>query len=164
MAYRRAQLPLDPEAQAAADERLWARFPELKGQPLSPDAPKKYRSYWMDQYAAAGGKIQEKKPLSPRAPRQPCPDPPLNLEFRRVYWDGTPVPGVPYTVTLADGTIREGSTDETGLARENDVEPGAASVTYRSDPNPPTASIQMEVDAAFQDLFSIGTDGGKRPA
>ena len=78
---------------------------------------------------------------------------PTDLEFRRVYADGTPIAGIPYKLTFADGSKRSGVTDASGLARQAAVPPGAASVVYGLDPNPPQASIQMEVDEDFKRLF-----------
>ena len=78
---------------------------------------------------------------------------PTELEFRRVYADGSPIAGIPYKLAFADGSKRSGVTDAAGLARQTDVPPGAASVVYGLDPNRPQASIQMEVDDDFMRLF-----------
>jgi type VI secretion system secreted protein VgrG len=92
---------------------------------------------------------------------------PTDLEFRRVYPDGTPIAGIPYKVTFADGSTRSGVTDANGLARQSGVPEGAASVVYGLDPNTPTASITMEVDDDFKRLFELGasidSDGQSRP-
>ena len=79
---------------------------------------------------------------------------PTDLEFRRVYADGTPIAGIPYKATFADGSKRSGVTDTSGLARQAGVPSGAASIVYGLDPNPPKASIQMEVDDDFKQLFA----------
>jgi type VI secretion system secreted protein VgrG len=78
---------------------------------------------------------------------------PTDLEFRRIYSDGSPIAGIPYKLTFADGSKRSGLTDASGLARQAAVPPGTASVVYGLDPNPPQASIQMEVDEDFRRLF-----------
>ncbi|MBI5256100.1 MAG: type VI secretion system tip protein VgrG [Burkholderiales bacterium] len=94
----------------------------------------------------------------------PRPDPlkPNELEFRRVYPDGTPIPGLPYTVTFSDGSQRKGRTDTAGLARQAGVPPGAASVIYGLDPNTPAASVQLAVDDDFQRLFGLGSTGASQ--
>lgn len=80
---------------------------------------------------------------------------PTDLEFRRTYADGTPIAGLPYTVTFADGSTRRGATDASGLARQAAVPVGAASVVYGLDPNRPSASVQMDVDDDLKRLFAF---------
>jgi type VI secretion system secreted protein VgrG len=79
---------------------------------------------------------------------------PDDLEFRRVYADGTPIVGAPYVATFADGSTRKGVTDAAGLVHLAAVPPGSASVVYGLDPNTPKADIAMEVDADFKKLFA----------
>ena len=79
---------------------------------------------------------------------------PTELEFRRVYADGSPIAALPYTVTLANGEERRGVTDGAGLVLLSGVPGGSASVVYGLDPNPAQASIALEVDPDFQQLFS----------
>ena len=81
---------------------------------------------------------------------------PTDMEFRRVYADGSPIAGIPYKATFADGTVRTGATDANGLVRLAGVPAGTASVVYGLDPNAPKASIQMEVDDDFQRLIKAG--------
>ena len=78
---------------------------------------------------------------------------PDDLEFRRVYTDGTPIAGEPYVATFADGSTRRGVTDAAGLAHLSAVPPGSAVVVYGLDPDKPKADITMEVDADFKTLF-----------
>lgn len=61
MANRRATLPLDSAANEAANEKLYAKFPELKGRPLSASssADAKYREFWMNAYLQALSKKQQ---------------------------------------------------------------------------------------------------------
>ena len=61
-----------------------------------------------------------------------------------------------YKLTFADGSVRHGTTDSSGLARQANVPAGTASVVYGLDPNPPQASVQMEVDDDFKRLFQAG--------
>lgn len=83
----------------------------------------------------------------------------VDLEFRRVYWDGTPIPNIPYKVTLADGSTRLGTTDGNGLGSHTQVVPGYAKVVYGENKNPAKASVGTDVDPDFQELFSH-LDGG----
>ncbi len=45
----------------------------------------------------------------------------VDLEFRRVYWDGVPIANIPYTVTLSDDSTRKGTTDGSGLGLHTSV-------------------------------------------
>ena len=49
-----------------------------------------------------------------------------------VYRDstGNPVPDLNYTITLADGSTKEGTLDAEGKARIEDIPPGPLSITY----------------------------------
>lgn len=78
---------------------------------------------------------------------------PTDLEFRRVYADGSPIAGIPYKATFADGSSRSGATDASGLASLSAVPAGAASVVYGLDPNPAKADIQMDVDDDLKFIF-----------
>lgn len=74
MSNRRLQRPLDPDAVKAANEKLWKQYPELEGRKLTM-APEdyKYRKYWVDQYLAAKGKVEEPKPAAPpKRPAEKC--------------------------------------------------------------------------------------------
>jgi hypothetical protein len=54
VANRRAKLPLDPTAVVAANQQLWAKYPELKGRQLTmSSADTKCRKFWMDAYLAS---------------------------------------------------------------------------------------------------------------
>ena len=83
----------------------------------------------------------------------------VDLEFRRVYWDGTPIPNIPYTVTLSDGSTRKGTTDGNGLGAHSKVPPGYAKVVYGENKNPAKGSVGTDADPDFQELFSH-LDGG----
>lgn len=53
------------------------------------------------------------------------------VEIEMVNEDGKPVPGVRYRVTLPDGqTLAEGTTDEKGAARVENIDPGNCKVTF----------------------------------
>jgi type VI secretion system secreted protein VgrG len=80
---------------------------------------------------------------------------PTDLEARRVYTDGQPIPAMPYKATFSDGSIRKGVTNASGLIKESNVPPGSVTVEYGKDPNKPTAHVEMEADEDFQHLFKI---------
>src|SRR5947209_13345706 len=54
----RPKRPLDPAAVKAANERLWAEFPELKGRQLTmSESDHKYRCAWREAYQ---GEVEKK--------------------------------------------------------------------------------------------------------
>ncbi|MEJ2633652.1 MAG: DUF2345 domain-containing protein [Acidihalobacter sp.] len=79
---------------------------------------------------------------------------PTELTFRRTYADGSPIAGLPYTATLADGTVLRGATNAAGTALHAGV-PLAASacVVYEQDPNPPAGLAAAGVDDDLKALF-----------
>lgn len=81
--------------------------------------------------------------------------PPNDLEFRRVYANGKPIAGLPYTATLTDGTVKTGTTDASGVGRIAGVPAGAAKITYGEDYNPPETSVQAATHEDFDELKSI---------
>jgi type VI secretion system secreted protein VgrG len=53
------------------------------------------------------------------------------IEIKLVDEDGKPVPGEPYQITLPDGsTIADGTLDEKGFARVDNIDPGTCQVTF----------------------------------
>lgn len=52
------------------------------------------------------------------------------IELHRRSADGTPVANARYELHLADGTTREGTLDEEGRAREEDLPPGPLTYTF----------------------------------
>ena len=44
--------------------------------------------------------------------------------------DGNPVPGEPYSITLPDGTVAEGTLDEKGFVRVDGIPPGSCQVSF----------------------------------
>jgi type VI secretion system secreted protein VgrG len=53
------------------------------------------------------------------------------IEIKLVDNDGKPVPGEPYKVTLTDGTtVADGTLDEKGFARVDNIDPGNCQVTF----------------------------------
>jgi len=53
------------------------------------------------------------------------------IEIKLVDEAGKPVPGEPYQITLPDGsTIADGTLDEKGFARVDNIDPGTCKVTF----------------------------------
>ncbi len=82
----------------------------------------------------------------------------VDLEFRRVYWDGTPIANLPYTVTLSDGSTRKGTTDASGLGSHTSVPDGMAQVVYGENKNPAASSVDTSVHDDFQELFNLSME------
>ncbi|MEW5931331.1 MAG: carboxypeptidase-like regulatory domain-containing protein, partial [Gemmatimonadota bacterium] len=61
----------------------------------------------------------------------PAPQPQLDwIEIRLVGEDDTPIPGARYRVVLPDGTQRQGTLDDAGLARLDGIPPGTCRVSF----------------------------------
>jgi hypothetical protein len=70
----RLSRPLDPDAITAANEKLWAEHPELKGRALTlgPD-DYAYRVAWVNYYIEAGGQAEQpRRGVPPSRPSDPC--------------------------------------------------------------------------------------------
>ena len=52
------------------------------------------------------------------------------IEIALVGEDKNPIPGEPYQITLPDGTVAQGTLDEKGLARVDDIDPGTCQITF----------------------------------
>ncbi|MFN7993069.1 MAG: type VI secretion system tip protein VgrG [Bryobacteraceae bacterium] len=97
----------------------------------------------------AGMTLETISPATPSTPATPGrqsaasnspthnPDDPANqdkthyIEIKLVDEDGKPVAGEPYKVTLADGTtVADGTLDDKGFARVNNIDPGTCTVTF----------------------------------
>jgi hypothetical protein len=53
------------------------------------------------------------------------------IEIEMVDQENKPVKGLPYKITLPDGnTVAEGTLDEKGFARVDNIEPGSCKVTF----------------------------------
>ena len=52
------------------------------------------------------------------------------IEIQLLDEMGKPVPGEPYQITLADGSVASGSTDGQGLARVDGLDPGSCQITF----------------------------------
>lgn len=74
---------------------------------------------------------QKAKPFKPR--EQPAPGEEVQttwIEIELIDMDDKPVPGEPYRMTMADGTVHTGTLDEKGFARVEGLEPGSVKVTF----------------------------------
>ena len=52
------------------------------------------------------------------------------VEIELVGEDGNPIPGETYRITLPDNSVVEGSLDEKGAARINNIAPGTCKVSF----------------------------------
>jgi hypothetical protein len=52
------------------------------------------------------------------------------IEIELLDDDGKPVPHARYSIDLPDGSMRTGTTDASGRAREDDIDPGTARVSF----------------------------------
>jgi type VI secretion system secreted protein VgrG len=52
------------------------------------------------------------------------------IEIEMVDEEDQPVSGEAYRITLADGSVAEGTLDEKGIARLDDIEPGTCKITF----------------------------------
>ena len=52
------------------------------------------------------------------------------IEIKLVGEDGEPIPGEKYTITLADGSVVEGTLDEKGFARVEGIEKGTCEISF----------------------------------
>ena len=67
MATPRLKQPLNPQAVAAANKQFWKDHPELRGEQLGADADWHLRKEWVDDYLAAGGKLETEPDVAPDA-------------------------------------------------------------------------------------------------
>jgi hypothetical protein len=61
---------------------------------------------------------------------QPCNDTKSWVEIRLLYDDDTPASGIRYKLELPDASIMEGTLDENGSARYDDIVPGTCIVSF----------------------------------
>lgn len=52
------------------------------------------------------------------------------IEIKMIDEDDKPVTGMPYRLTLSDGSTYDGTLDEKGFARIEGIEPGSCKVTF----------------------------------
>jgi len=108
--------PLDPdEAEIADNADPGSKAPTYKNQRANIPHPK-IPTYTKPSHKPKSQKNKDKKSW---------------IEINLVDDEGEPVAGERYRVTLPDGsTIAEGTTDEKGFARVNNIDPGTCKVTF----------------------------------
>lgn len=79
---------------------------------------------------------------------------PTALEFRSVYANGKPIAGLPYSASLADGTVKTGKTDASGVGRIDGTHAGSAKISYGEDYNPTESNAQSAAHDDFKNLTS----------
>lgn len=52
------------------------------------------------------------------------------IEFKLVDQDGDPVRGARYRLKITDGSVREGSLDDSGIVRVNGLDPGTCEISF----------------------------------
>ncbi|MFN3322424.1 MAG: type VI secretion system Vgr family protein [Bryobacteraceae bacterium] len=52
------------------------------------------------------------------------------IEIKLVGEDGKPIPGEPYRITLPDGKVADGTLDENGYAKVENIDPGSCKITF----------------------------------
>jgi hypothetical protein len=80
---------------------------------------------------------QDVKPIKPPDPSDPQPDNPVDpvtkpswIEILLVDANDNPVAGEPYKVTAPDNSEKEGTLDDKGFARIDNIDPGSCKVTF----------------------------------
>jgi len=73
-----------------------------------------------------GDRADSAPPSSARAPVTPR----TWVEILLTDMEKNPLPGVRYSITTPDGSVREGRLDDKGLARVDGIDPGTCSVTF----------------------------------
>ena len=118
--------PVAPQRAQEADKADPGEMSEIKAGQKQPQTGK-YGSTPVAAYkpnsadaAGAGGAADG---MPPDAPKQ-------WVEIQMFDEDGNPVAGEPYQITLPDGTVDSGTTDEQGMARVEGIDPGACQITF----------------------------------
>jgi hypothetical protein len=78
---------------------------------------------------------------SPDQASSGCGPEPTWVEIRLLQDDGTPAAGARYKITLPDGTVKEGTLDEDGLAGFDALDPGSCEVEF---PDLPQDAARLE--------------------
>lgn len=87
------------------------------------------------EFKASSKELTGSQSASPELPALPHPTNVANeIELLFHYDDLEGVPGAPYSVTFADGSIRKGTLDEKGRALLRNVPPGEYTVEFGEDP------------------------------
>ena len=87
------------------------------------------------EFKASSKELDGPRSASPELPALPHPVNVANaIELNFHYDDLEGVPGAPYSVTFADGSVRKGTLDEKGRALLQNVPPGEYTVEFGEDP------------------------------
>jgi len=78
--------------------------------------------------AARPGRGEEPPPSGPPPSPPPPRGPKTFIEIQLLDEQGAPVRGVPYRITLPDGSVRTGALDAEGLARFDGIDPGECDI------------------------------------
>jgi type VI secretion system secreted protein VgrG len=85
----------------------------------------------MDSSSSAQGQRQGGPASTPAPVHKADSSKPHWIEIVLVDEQNKPVPGEPYSITLADGqTIASGTLDDKGFARVDGIDPGTCQVTF----------------------------------
>ncbi|MDR6409229.1 UNVERIFIED_ORG: type VI secretion system secreted protein VgrG [Burkholderia sp. 1595] len=85
-----------------------------------------------------------------------------DLEFRRIYPDGSPVAGASYVTRLDNRTVQRGMLDADGYMRLSGVSAGTgARVRYLDDPNSHSSIHTVAADDDLNDVMQQATRGAK---
>ena len=97
------------------------------------------------QFKASMKELAGPATISPELPSLPHPANVANaLELNFQYDDLQAVPGAPYKVTFADGSVRNGTLDDKGHTRLRNVPPGEYMVEFGEDPREWEAPVEPE--------------------
>ena len=98
--------------------------------------------------------------LSPPLPAMPRPYPAkTDIEFRRIYLDGSPIAGSKFIATFPDGSSRKGVLDASGYARISDGPVGAsATIRYLDDPNPHSSDVTTDHDPDVDEVMALAQE------
>ncbi len=77
--------------------------------------------------------VQQQANDPPPADIQPCPMQKTWVEFRLLDMEGNPVAGKKYKVKLSDGSVHQGTLDNSGKVRFDGIPPGSCSISFDLD-------------------------------
>ena len=107
--------------------------------------------------------IDEQPPrqAGPLQPREPEPEEPTWIGIVLRDFDGTPIASERFRVTLDDGTVLSGTTDEEGYARFEDLQPGQGETLFLEIPDREEQAVDQDNDSP--DTSSSESGGGAAP-
>src|SRR5580658_5375595 len=111
-----AVAPAAPDAAVAADDAVAGSVDQAQAAP--------------GRGAASQQDSVPVKPYKPPQTRAEKANKPSWIAIKLVDEQNDPVPGEPYSITLPDGSVAEGTLDENGFARVDGIEPGTCQITF----------------------------------